>query len=225
MLEFASVAEMKDHYKNVRDRLNPKPTKALPAVEPEPEPEAPAAEAVEPVQPESEYLTTSEAAHETRFAQQTIRNWCRDHGIAERHGGRWMVVRKRLYDLIATINCAPLNSHQDRIRHELEMRKAASLAESMFNRIVASVGLEWMVTHDEMMSPRRQERIVRARQVAMYLAIKLTTWSLPRIARRFHKDHTTVMHARDRIEEMRNSHPDIADRVSRLEAELTRGPA
>jgi hypothetical protein len=222
MLEFGSVAEMKDHYKNVRDRLNPKPTKAV--VEPEPEPEAPAAEAVEPAQPE--YLTTSEAAHETRFAQQTIRNWCRDHGIAERHGGRWMVVRKRLYDFIATINCAPLNSHQDRIRHELEMRKAASLHESMFNRIVASVGLEWMVTHDEMMSPRRQERIVRARQVAMYLTDKLIkTWSLPRIGRHFNKDHSTVIHARDKIEEMRNSHPDIADRVSRLEAELTRGPA
>jgi chromosomal replication initiator protein len=77
-----------------------------------------------------------------------------------------------------------------------------------------------------MMSPRRQERIVRARQVAMYLAINLIDdWSLPRIARRFHKDHTTVMHARDRIEEMRNSRPDIADRVLRLEAELTRGPA
>jgi hypothetical protein len=224
MLEFGSVAEMRDHYKNVRDRLNPKPTKA--AVEPPPEPEPPAVEAVESAQPESEYLTTSEAAHETRFAQQTIRNWCRDHGIAERHGGRWMVVRKRLYDFIATINCAPLNSHQDRIRHELEMRKAASLHESMFNRIVASVGLEWMVTQDEMMSPRRQERIVRARQVAMYLAINLIDdWSLPRIGRRFHKDHSTVMHARDRIEEMRNSHPDIADRVLRLEAELTRGPA
>jgi hypothetical protein len=221
LAEPQTEAELITLYKDVRARLNPKPAPAKKVPVEEKKPEPPVIN-IRPSQPE--FLTTSEAAHETRYKQQTIRNWCRDHGIGVRHGGRWMVIRERLYDYIATINSAPVNSYQDRMRHELEMRKAASLNESMFNRIVASVGLEWMVTQDEMMSPRRQERIVRARQVAMYLADKLIeTWSLPRIGRHFNKDHSTVIHARDRINELRNSDQVIGDRVGQLEIELTKG--
>jgi chromosomal replication initiation ATPase DnaA len=222
LAEPRTEAEIVARYRAARERLNPRLSTIFPA----PETAPPEETKPEPIRVTSEFLSTSEAAAETKYKQQTIRNWCRDHGIAERHGGRWLVIRKRLYDYIETINSAPINSYQDRLRHELEMRKAASRQQSLFNRILAAVCLEWMVTEEELMSPRRLGRIVRARQVAMYLAIKLIDdWSLPRIGRRFHKDHTTVMHARDRIGELRNSDPDIADRVLRLEVELTMGPA
>jgi chromosomal replication initiator protein len=50
-------------------------------------------------------------------------------------------------------------------------------------------------------SPQRARRVARPRQVAMYLARKLTTRSLPEIGRRFGgRDHTTVLHACRRIE-------------------------
>ena len=50
-------------------------------------------------------------------------------------------------------------------------------------------------------SPQRARRVARPRQVAMYLARKLTTRSLPEIGRRFgSRDHTTVLHACRRIE-------------------------
>jgi chromosomal replication initiator protein len=54
-------------------------------------------------------------------------------------------------------------------------------------------------------SPQRARRVARPRQVAMYLARKLTTRSLPEIGRRFGgRDHTTVLHACRRIEALCN---------------------
>lgn len=55
----------------------------------------------------------------------------------------------------------------------------------------------------DMHSARRSVSIARPRQVAMYLSKQLTTKSLPEIGRRFGgKDHTTVIHAIRRIEEL-----------------------
>ncbi|RME64864.1 MAG: chromosomal replication initiator protein DnaA [Alphaproteobacteria bacterium] len=56
----------------------------------------------------------------------------------------------------------------------------------------------------DMLSARRERGIVRPRQVAMYMAKKLTTLSLPDIARAFRgRDHTTVLYAVNRIDELR----------------------
>ncbi|HEX3756708.1 MAG TPA: chromosomal replication initiator protein DnaA [Rhizomicrobium sp.] len=50
-------------------------------------------------------------------------------------------------------------------------------------------------------SPQRARKVARPRQVAMYLARKLTSRSLPEIGRRFGgRDHTTVLHACRRVE-------------------------
>jgi len=55
----------------------------------------------------------------------------------------------------------------------------------------------------DMHSARRARNIARPRQMAMYLSKKLTPHSLPEIGRKFGgKDHTTVMHAVRRIEEL-----------------------
>ena len=58
----------------------------------------------------------------------------------------------------------------------------------------------------EMTSARRARSVARPRQVAMYLAKQLTTRSLPEIGRKFGgRDHTTVMHAVRKIEELKLS--------------------
>jgi chromosomal replication initiator protein len=58
----------------------------------------------------------------------------------------------------------------------------------------------------DMHSPRRARAVARPRQVAMYLAKQLTSRSLPEIGRKFGgRDHTTVMHAVRKIEELRAS--------------------
>ncbi|MBV8972688.1 MAG: chromosomal replication initiator protein DnaA, partial [Sphingomonadaceae bacterium] len=56
----------------------------------------------------------------------------------------------------------------------------------------------------DLLSARRAREVARPRQVAMYLAKRLTPRSLPEIGRRFgNRDHTTVMHAVKRIDELR----------------------
>ena len=60
----------------------------------------------------------------------------------------------------------------------------------------------------DMHSARRSRAVARPRQVAMYLSKKLTSKSLPEIGRKFGgKDHTTVMHAVKRVEELMAADP------------------
>ncbi len=69
----------------------------------------------------------------------------------------------------------------------------------------------------EMTSDRRARAVARPRQVAMYLAKQLTTRSLPEIGRKFGgRDHTTVMHAVRKIEELKGTDPALAEDVELL---------
>jgi len=69
----------------------------------------------------------------------------------------------------------------------------------------------------EMLSQRRARNIARPRQVAMYLAKQLTPRSLPEIGRRFGgRDHTTVMHAVRKIEDLRRDDSQLDEDITRL---------
>ncbi len=72
-------------------------------------------------------------------------------------------------------------------------------------------------------SPQRARRVARPRQVAMYLARKLTSRSLPEIGRRFGgRDHTTVLHACRRIEALCVEDPTFKQEVDFLSQMLTK---
>lgn len=69
----------------------------------------------------------------------------------------------------------------------------------------------------EMLSQRRSRMIARPRQVAMYLSKQLTARSLPEIGRRFGgRDHTTVMHAVRKIEDLVKSDSQLDEDITRL---------
>jgi len=69
----------------------------------------------------------------------------------------------------------------------------------------------------EMSSARRSRQVARPRQVAMYLAKQLTSRSLPEIGRKFGgRDHTTVMHAVRKVEELRTLDQNFAEDVELL---------
>ncbi|HBR68320.1 MAG TPA: chromosomal replication initiator protein DnaA [Rhodospirillaceae bacterium] len=74
----------------------------------------------------------------------------------------------------------------------------------------------------DMHSARRARNVARPRQVAMYLAKQLTARSLPEIGRKFGgRDHTTVMHAVRKIEELMDEDAQIAQDVDIVRRALT----
>ena len=69
----------------------------------------------------------------------------------------------------------------------------------------------------DLLSDRRNRAIARPRQTAMWLCKQLTTRSLPDIGRRFGgRDHTTVLHAVRKIEELKAVDAPIAADVEAL---------
>jgi Bacterial dnaA protein helix-turn-helix len=73
------------------------------------------------------------------------------------------------------------------------------------------------VTMSDLKSDRRTAKVVHPRQVAMYLAKKVTLRSLPEIGRRFGgRDHTTVLHAVRKIEAKIENDPELAARIERI---------
>ena len=73
----------------------------------------------------------------------------------------------------------------------------------------------------ELLSPRRSRSLARPRQIAMYLAKQHTTNSLPDIGRKFsNRDHTTVIHAVKKIEELIKKDNEIRQSVIELKKKL-----
>ena len=77
---------------------------------------------------------------------------------------------------------------------------------------------------NDLISPRRARSVARPRQVAMYLCKTLTSKSLPEIGRGFGgRDHTTVIHAVRKIEELRSSDTQIDEDIENLRRILEGG--
>ncbi len=73
----------------------------------------------------------------------------------------------------------------------------------------------------EMLSQRRSRPLARPRQVAMFLAKKMTTRSLPEIGRRFaNRDHTTVIHAVKTITKISENDEEMKKNLNQIRALL-----
>lgn len=83
--------------------------------------------------------------------------------------------------------------------------------------IQRKVSEHWNIRLTDMSSARRARAVARPRQVAMYLAKQLTSRSLPEIGRKFgNRDHTTVMHAVSRVQELMERDAAFAEDVELL---------
>ena len=111
---------------------------------------------------------------------------------------------------------------------DLEMAKEvlrdvlrASERRITIEEIQRRVAEHYNIKLSEMSSERRARAVARPRQVAMFLSKQLTSRSLPEIGRKFGgRDHTTVMHAVRKIEELRLSDAAIAEDVDLLKRTL-----
>jgi len=73
----------------------------------------------------------------------------------------------------------------------------------------------------ELLSPRRSRSLARPRQIAMYLAKQYTTNSLPDIGRKFsNRDHTTVIHAVKKINELIKKDNEIRESIIEIKKKL-----
>jgi len=74
----------------------------------------------------------------------------------------------------------------------------------------------------ELKSKRRNRQIARPRQIAMSLAKELTSMSLPDIGDAFGgRDHTTVIHACKKVDELAKTDNKIKDDYDKLLAILS----
>ncbi len=73
----------------------------------------------------------------------------------------------------------------------------------------------------EMLSQRRSRPLARPRQIAMFLAKKMTTRSLPEIGRRFaNRDHTTVIHAVKTITRLSEQDDEMKKNINQIKSLL-----
>ena len=92
---------------------------------------------------------------------------------------------------------------------------------STIEEIQKKVAEHFSIRLTDMSSARRARAVARPRQIAMYLSKQLTSRSLPEIGRTFGgRDHTTVMHAVNRIEELTIDDSLLADDLELLKRTL-----
>ena len=83
--------------------------------------------------------------------------------------------------------------------------------------IQKTVARHYGIRVSELKSSKRTKLLVFPRQVAMYLCRELTNLSLMEVASAFgRRDHTTVMHACDRIEQAIERDPELSQIISFL---------
>jgi chromosomal replication initiator protein len=80
---------------------------------------------------------------------------------------------------------------------------------------------EFKVSMEELKGNSRRREISTARQVAMYLMRHHTDLSLPKIGEVFGgKDHTTVLYSCDKISQLKNTDPNLAQMLRQLSDQI-----
>ena len=106
-----------------------------------------------------------------------------------------------------------------RVLHDIIGIQGRQITVDNIQRVVADY---YNMKISDLLSKRRSRAIARPRQIAMCLAKDFTNLSLPEIGEKFGgRDHTTVLHAYRRINDLRESSTDIAEDYKILSRLLT----
>lgn len=113
----------------------------------------------------------------------------------------------------------PIN--QDMLDEVLKEFGNAAHSSVTMDRIIDYVCTQYEVKREDMMGKKRTKNIALPRQIAMYLCRTITDTSLPRIGEQFGgRDHTTVMHALDRIQNLCSKDKYFAQKLKQYEEEI-----
>ena len=133
-------------------------------------------------------------------------------------------------EMIGAFNriAAYLNVNQRKI----SVSEAKHILRDSLNKIHTNITIEdiqktvvsyYNISMHDFMSSRRSRSVARPRQIAMYLAKKMTTKSLPDIGRNFSgRDHTTVIHAIKKVEELMIQDKNFENEVKDINGKLTK---
>ncbi|UCF30921.1 MAG: chromosomal replication initiator protein DnaA [bacterium] len=108
----------------------------------------------------------------------------------------------------------------DALRNFLDQKRKIITVEDI-KRKVAS---KYNIKVSDIKSKKKNKTFILPRHIAMYLTRQLTDLSLPEIGRSFGgRDHTTIIHAINKVEKMLSDSPEFADNVNRLTKEIENG--
>jgi chromosomal replication initiator protein len=103
---------------------------------------------------------------------------------------------------------------QQRLKDNFADRRQSNLSIEIIQRVVAE---EFHLSPNDLKGKKRTQSIVYPRQLAMYIIRELTEYTTTEIGQAFGgRDHTTVMHACQKIEDRINSDPSMDSTIQRL---------
>lgn len=118
-------------------------------------------------------------------------------------------------------NIQTLYYHQMWFFDLITERQATSAAPPKVEHVIQATAEYFTISKNDLLSARRTADIARPRQIAMYLAKKLSLKSLPEIGRRLGgRDHTTILHGVRRIEDLLPHDENLRRDVATIKASL-----
>lgn len=100
------------------------------------------------------------------------------------------------------------------------IQKEQTMKKLNIEEIQTAVARKFSVSMDQLLSPERTQSIVTPRQLAMYIARKFTTKSLPEIAKKFEKTHATILHGVRNIEKRLDVEAELKSSLAEILAEF-----
>jgi chromosomal replication initiator protein len=89
--------------------------------------------------------------------------------------------------------------------------------------VIQAVAACFSFSPDELRSAKRSRKIVEARQIAMYLTKEITEYTNTEIGQIFGgREHSTVMHACQRVEEQLRSNPQLEASIEKIKTDIAK---
>ncbi len=130
-------------------------------------------------------------------------------------------VKKRILPWAPSLAMLKLEQQRQAAADLVEQAVLTSTGGERMETIIRSTAGYFNVTVGDIISPRRDRKIINARFVAIYLCKSRTTLSLPRIGYRFgRRDHTTILHAVRAVEKHIGSEDELGVAVREISARL-----
>lgn len=107
-----------------------------------------------------------------------------------------------------------LSMAEDALKNIITVKDMKRITPELIQQVVSSF---YEISPADLISQRRNREVALPRQIAMYLTRQLTDLSTTRIGEEFGgRDHTTVMHASDKIAEMCRTNPKMRETLEDL---------